>query len=57
MDNDKKNISNIVINKDCYKTLKKLSVDKEVTLQKVVQEILERYTNKKTKQSETEEQT
>lgn len=55
MDNDKKNISNIVINKDCYKTLKKLSVDKEVTLQKVVQEILERYTNKKTKQSETEE--
>ena len=55
MDNDKKNISDIVINKDCYKTLKKLSVDKEVTLQKVVQEILERYTNKKTKQSETEE--
>jgi len=55
VDNDKKNISNIVINKDCYKTLKKLSVDKEVTLQKVVQEILERYTNKKTKQSETEE--
>jgi len=55
VDNDKKNISDIVINKDCYKTLKKLSVDKEVTLQKVVQEILERYTNKKTKQSETEE--
>ena len=49
--NDMKNISNIQVNKDCYKSLKKLSIDKETTLQKVVQEVLEQYTTKKIKQN------
>jgi len=51
MDVDIKNLSNIKINKDCYKFLKKLSVDKETTIQKVVQEILEDLSRKETSKS------
>lgn len=47
-----RNISNIKVNKDCYKVLKKLSIDKEVSLQEVVAEILERSTSKKQGQQE-----
>lgn len=50
MDNDIKNISNIKVHKDVYKFLKKLSVDDEVTIQKVIQDILERVAKKKGKQ-------
>ncbi|HMG15471.1 MAG TPA: hypothetical protein VK590_08500 [Saprospiraceae bacterium] len=48
---DIRNISNIKVNKDCYKSLKKLSIDKEVSLQQVVREVLEQYTTKKIKQN------
>lgn len=51
-ENDIRNISNIKVNKECYKSLKKISIDRETTLQKVVQEVLERYTNKKVKQTD-----
>jgi predicted DNA-binding ribbon-helix-helix protein len=43
---DGKNI-NIEINKECWKVLKKISIDKEITLQEVIKQILERFTNKK----------
>ena len=48
---DKKNISNVKVSKDCFKELKKLSIDKDTTLQEVVSSILERFTVKKNNKS------
>jgi hypothetical protein len=45
-DDDMKNVSNIKISKECFKVLKKLSIDKEISVQQVVSEILEKVTKK-----------
>lgn len=44
-----RNISNVKVSVDCFKSLKKLAIDKDLTIQKVVQEILERTMSKKVK--------
>lgn len=44
-----RNISNVKVSVDCFKSLKKLAIDKDLTIQKVVQEILERTMSKKIK--------
>jgi hypothetical protein len=46
-DNNIRNISNVKVSNDCFKALKKLAIDKETSLQKVVQDILERTMSKK----------
>lgn len=48
-----RNISNIKVSVDCFKSLKKLAIDKDVTIQKVAQEILERAMSKKIKNIST----
>lgn len=55
-DIDMKNISNIKVSKECFKTLKKLAIDKEITLQKVVQDIIERAVSKKVNKVESIEE-
>ena len=55
-DIDIRNLSNIKINKECFKTLKKLAIDKEITVQKVAQEILERILSKKINKVEVNEE-
>ena len=40
-DESLKNVSNISISKECYKKLKMLSIDMEMTLQEVCAEVLE----------------
>ena len=39
-------ISNLIISNECYKKLKIMSVDKEVTLQEIIADILEKITCK-----------
>lgn len=51
MTKNTKNI-NIEINHDCWKRLKIISIDRDITLQEVVRDILERATNKKIKVSD-----
>ena len=48
-----KNI-NIMVSIECWKELKKISIDKDVTLQKVVQDILEKAMSRKVKQDVVE---
>lgn len=55
MSKDTKNI-NIEINKECWKHIKKISIDKETTLQEVVKDILEKSINKKNKLPQTNEE-
>ncbi len=50
-----RNISNLKVSDTCYKYLKKVSVDKDTSIQKVVQDILEKISAKKYKQELTEE--
>ena len=50
-----RNISNIKVSNECFKSLKKLSIDEETTLQLVVQDILERAMSKR-KQREPQEE-
>lgn len=52
---DTKNI-NIEVSKDCWKVIKKISIDKEITLQEVVRDILEKVTNKKSIKTDTAEE-
>lgn len=40
-------ISNIRINKDCFKELKKISIDKEITVQEVASIFLEKAMSKR----------
>ena len=40
-------ISNISITKECFKELKKMSIDKEVTVKEVVSELLENMISKR----------
>jgi hypothetical protein len=54
-DNNIRNISNVKVSNECFKSLKKLSIDKETSLQKVVQEILERTMSKKKSVDNNEE--
>jgi 3-methyladenine DNA glycosylase AlkC len=56
LDIELRNLSNIKVNKECYKILKKMSIDKEITIQKVVAELLEKITSKKAKQLEVSEE-
>lgn len=49
MTKNTKNI-NIEVHKECWKVLKKISIDRDITLQEVVREILEKVTNKKEKE-------
>ncbi len=44
---DSKNISNIKVSKNCYKQIKLLSIQREVSMQDVVNDILEKVTSKK----------
>jgi len=46
---DLKHISNISVSKNCYKTLKMESIDREISLQDVVKSILEKATSRKAK--------
>lgn len=55
MEDLNRNISNIKVNSYCYKFLKKVSIDRDVTIQKVVQEILEKISSKKYKPEVVEE--
>lgn len=50
-----RNISNIKVTNECFKSLKKLSIDEETTLQRVVQDILERAMSKKKQREQQEE--
>lgn len=50
-----KNISNIKLSKESYKKIKIMSIDKELSLQQVVQDILEKVLSKKGKVTELEE--
>lgn len=52
---DTKNI-NIEVSKECWKVIKKISIDKEITLQEVVRDILEKVTSKKSRTVETNEE-
>ena len=54
MQKNNKNI-NIEISHDCWKKIKIISIDKDMTLQEVVRDILERYVSKKGKQEVIEE--
>lgn len=54
MTKNTKNI-NIEINYECWKKLKILSIDKDMTLQEVVRDILEKVTNKKSIKTNIEE--
>ena len=54
MSKSTKNI-NIEVSLECWKTLKKISIDKETSLQHVVSEMLEKIINKKVKQEVIEE--
>ena len=45
-DFDKKTVSNIYLSNDCYKKVKMMSVDKEIKLQEVISEIIERVVSK-----------
>lgn len=42
-DDNIKQVSNIKLSKDCYKYFKKLSIDKETSLQHVISELLEKH--------------
>jgi len=53
--NDIRNISNVKVSNDCFKSLKKLAIDKETSLQKVVQDILERTMSKRKSSDNIEE--
>lgn len=55
MEDTRRNISNLKVSDTCYKYLKKVSVDKDTSIQKVVQDILEKISAKKYKQELTEE--
>jgi hypothetical protein len=50
-----KNI-NIEVGHECWKKLKIISIDKEITLQEVVRSILERATDKKIKNTDNTEE-
>jgi hypothetical protein len=50
-----RNISNIKVTNECFKSLKKLSIDEETTLQLVVQDILEKAMSKKKQKDQPEE--
>jgi hypothetical protein len=52
---DTKNI-NIEVSKECWKVIKKISIDKEITLQEVVRDILERSMQKKIKAIDSSEE-
>ena len=49
-----RNISNIKLSNECYIELKVISVRKQITLQEVVEDILEKSLSKKMKQQEGE---
>jgi macrodomain Ter protein organizer (MatP/YcbG family) len=55
MTKNTKNI-NIEINHECWKKLKIISIDRDITLQEVVRDILERATNKKVKSTNNNEE-
>jgi len=45
-DPDLRTVSNIIITNECYKKMKMMSVDKEISIQDVISEILERVVSK-----------
>lgn len=51
LNKDTKNI-NIMVTTECWKKLKIISIDKDMTLQEVVRDILERHINKQRNKSE-----
>lgn len=55
-DDNIRNISNIVVSKECHKKLRMMSIDREVTVQEVCADILERAMSKKTSGITTEQQ-
>jgi len=47
MSKDDRNISNIKVNEDCYKVLKIIGIEKDLSLQQVVKDVLEKYASKR----------
>lgn len=47
-----RNVSNVKVSHNIYKQLKIMSIERETSVQKVVQDILERAVNKKNKHQE-----
>lgn len=47
-----RNVSNLQLSKECYKKLKMISIDKEISLQEVAAEYLEKAMSKKGKQED-----
>lgn len=48
-DDNRRNISNIIVSKECYKHLKIMSIDRDMTFQKLIADVLEKVASRKGK--------